>query len=99
MWIYKYDEQFIYMPGEERILNEKEEIPDSFTDVPPPVESYIAKYNLKTRQWEETATQDYINRLKVKPLPNDLEVLKEQNALFTKQITQIMRDIQELKSR
>lgn len=47
MWIYKYDDQFIYVPGEEKLLNEHDNIPEGFTDVPPPVESYIAKFDAK----------------------------------------------------
>ncbi|KUR60958.1 hypothetical protein [Bacillus sp. AM 13(2015)] len=98
MWIYKYNDQLIYVPGEEKLINEHEKIPEGFTDVPPPVESYIAKFNPKEKKWEETATQEYIDSLKTKPLPNDLEILKEQNAFLTKQMTQILHDIKELKS-
>ncbi|MEK5498446.1 hypothetical protein [Bacillus sp. FSL M8-0077] len=98
MWIYKYDDQFIYIPGEEKLLvNEHEDIPEGFTDIPPPVESYIAKFDPKKNQWEETATQEYMNSFKIKPLPNDLEILKKQIAFLTKQMTHILRDIEELK--
>ncbi|MGN7328727.1 hypothetical protein [Bacillus pumilus] len=98
MWIYKYNDQFIYMPGEEKLMNEHEKMPEGFTDVPPPIESYIAKFDPVKHKWEETATQEYINSLKTKPKPNDLEILKEQNAFLTKQMAQILRDIKGLKT-
>lgn len=75
MWLYKYNDQLIYMPGEEKLMNEHEDVPEGFTEVPPPVESYIAKYDPKTRKWEETATQEFINSLKTKSLSSDLEIL------------------------
>lgn len=34
MWIYKYNDQLIYVPGEEKLINEHEKIPEGFTDVP-----------------------------------------------------------------
>lgn len=38
-----------------------------------------------------------MNSFKIKPLPNDLEILKKQIAFLTKQMTHILRDIEELK--
>ncbi|WP_456266522.1 MULTISPECIES: hypothetical protein [unclassified Bacillus (in: firmicutes)] len=90
MWIYKYDDQFIYMPGEELNVNENDVIPENYTEIPPPVESYIAKYDPRSRKWKETASQSYIDSLKTKPAPNDLELLKKQNALLSKQLTQLL---------
>ncbi|MDM5299225.1 hypothetical protein QUF51_13825 [Bacillus pumilus] len=90
MWVYKYDDQFIYIPGEELLMNENDEMPENYTEIPPPVESYIAKYNPGTCKWKDIASLDYINNLKSKPLPNDLELLKKQNAFLTKQMTQIL---------
>ncbi|MCC9088785.1 hypothetical protein [Bacillus pumilus] len=99
MWIYKYDDQYIYTPGEEQILNEGEVLPENYTEIPPPVESYIAKYDSRKREWKETASQEYINSLKVKTSPSDLDLLKMQNAFLTKQITQILQEITYLKLR
>ncbi|WP_366203960.1 hypothetical protein [Bacillus safensis] len=90
MWIYKYDDQFIYMPGEELNVNENDVIPENYTEIPPPLESYIAKYDPRSRKWKETASQNYIDSLKTKPAPNDLELLKKQNALLSKQLTKLL---------
>ncbi|MES1035871.1 hypothetical protein [Bacillus pumilus] len=75
-------------------------IPNQCTTIAPPNNPsfYKAAFDVEKQQWYESATQEYINSLKTKPKPNDLEILKEQNAFLTKQMAQILRDIKGLKT-
>ncbi|WP_456266524.1 MULTISPECIES: hypothetical protein [unclassified Bacillus (in: firmicutes)] len=80
-WIYKYDEKFNYLPGEEIEIEEDADIPKGYTDVRPQDGLYKGKYNVAKRAWYESATQEYIDSLQPKPLPpSEIDLLKQQNA-------------------
>ncbi|MCY9372724.1 hypothetical protein [Bacillus haynesii] len=80
-WIYKYDENFIYLPGEERELADGEALPEFYTDVKPPDGLYLPKYSTAKNKWVESATQEYIDGLQPPPPePSEVEVLQKQVA-------------------
>ncbi|MDR7248239.1 hypothetical protein J2W41_000963 [Bacillus pumilus] len=88
-WIYKYDEKFNYLPGEEVEIEEDAGIPKGYTDVRPQDGLYKGKYNEKKRAWYESATQEYIDSLQPKPLPpSDIDLLKQQNADLLQQLAE-----------
>lgn len=65
-------------------------IPDQCTTIAPPNNPsfYKAAFDVEKQQWYESATQEY--SLKAAPLPpSDIELLKKQNALLSKQLTQL----------
>ncbi|OBW49435.1 hypothetical protein A9985_15545 [Bacillus safensis] len=67
-------------------------IPDQCTAIAPPNKPsfYKAAFDVEKQQWYESATQEYIDSLKPAPRqPNDIELLKKQNALLSKQLTQL----------
>ncbi|MGN7324125.1 hypothetical protein ACTHPT_10680 [Bacillus altitudinis] len=68
-------------------------VPDQCTTIAPPNNPsfYKAAFDVKKQQWYESATQEYIDSLKPAPLPpSDIELLKKQNALLSKQLTQLL---------
>ncbi|WP_285528128.1 hypothetical protein [Bacillus altitudinis] len=68
-------------------------VPDQCTTIAPPNNPsfYKAAFDVKKQQWYESATQEYIDSLKSAPLPpSDIELLKKQNALLSKQLTQLL---------
>ncbi|MFX0572893.1 hypothetical protein [Bacillus pumilus] len=68
-------------------------IPDQCTTIAPPNHPsfYKAAFDVEKQQWYESATQEYIDSLKTAPLPpSDIELLKKQNALLSKQLTQLL---------
>ncbi|MGD7062848.1 hypothetical protein ACQCU3_15255 [Bacillus altitudinis] len=68
-------------------------VPDQCTTIAPPNNPsfYKAAFDVKKQQWYEAATQEYIDSLKlVTPRPSDIELLKKQNALLSKQLTQLL---------
>ncbi|KIN37964.1 hypothetical protein ACFVIX_22845 [Bacillus subtilis] len=78
-WVYKYDENFIYLPGEEIQVREDAEIPEFFTEIKPPDGLYLAKLDLEKGIWFESATKEYIDSLKPPPpQPSELDKLKKQ---------------------
>jgi len=80
-WIYKYDEDFIYIPGEDREIKDEGDIPEFYTDVKPPDGLYKPKYNATKNKWAESATQEYIDSLQPPdPEPSETEVLQKQVA-------------------
>ncbi|MCY7436191.1 hypothetical protein MCY90_12465 [Bacillus pumilus] len=88
-WIYKYDEKFNYLPGEEVEIEEDAGIPKGYTDVRPQDGLYKGKYNEEKRAWYESATQEYIDSLQPKPLPpSDIDLLKQQNADLLQQLAE-----------
>ena len=94
MWVYKYDENFIWQAGGEIEIeiDEGEKIPNGYTDIQPPDGLYIAKYNPTSKTWSESATQEYIDSLQPDPLPlDDVTLLKKQVALLTYQISQFQK--------
>ncbi|WP_242730333.1 hypothetical protein [Bacillus altitudinis] len=90
--IYAYDEDFKYIPGGGKEIPDDAEIPDGFTDVQPQEGLYIAKYNPSSKTWSESATQEYIDSLQTEQPPYDIELLKQQNAVLTKQLTELSKE-------
>ncbi|QCU17582.1 hypothetical protein BPGQ101_01370 [Bacillus altitudinis] len=90
--IYAYDEDFKYIPGGDKEIPDDAEIPDGFTDVQPQEGLYIAKYNPSSKTWSESATQEYIDSLQTEQPPYDIELLKQQNAVLTKQLTELSKE-------
>ncbi|GAB1304006.1 hypothetical protein [Bacillus altitudinis] len=90
--IYAYDEEFKYIPGGDKEIPDDAEIPEGFTDVQPQEGLYIAKYNPSSKTWSESATQEYIDSLQTEQPPYDIELLKQQNALLTKQLTELSKE-------
>lgn len=86
MHIYHYDEKFKYQ-GEDVI--DDDELPKNATDVRPQDGLYLPEYDTKKREWFESATQEYIDSLKLKPIPpSDMELLKKQNADLLQQLAE-----------
>ncbi|WP_249705092.1 hypothetical protein [Bacillus zhangzhouensis] len=68
-------------------------IPDQCTTIAPPNNPsfYKAAFDVEKQQWYEAATQEYIDSLKPAPFqPSDIELLKKQNALLSKQLKQLL---------
>ncbi|MED0726657.1 hypothetical protein P4S92_00105 [Bacillus safensis] len=95
-WIYKYDEKFNYLPGEEIEIEEDADIPKGYTDVIPQDGLYKGKYNVAKRAWYESATQEYIDSLQPKPLPpSEIDLLKQQNADLLQQLAESEKRVEE----
>ncbi|MBW4850953.1 hypothetical protein [Bacillus safensis] len=90
--IYAYDEDFKYIHGGDKEIPDDAEIPEGFTDVQPQEGLYIAKYNPSSKTWSESATQEYIDSLQTEQPPYDIELLKQQNAVLTKQLTELSKE-------
>ncbi|PYH27407.1 hypothetical protein US8_00029 [Bacillus altitudinis] len=92
MWVYKFNDEFIWEAGEEILIDEGEEIPTGYTDIQPPNELYKAKFDPKTKTWSEAATQEYIDSFQPDPLPpDDVTLLKKHVALLTLQLSQMQK--------
>ncbi|NWF40753.1 hypothetical protein [Bacillus sp. 8A6] len=90
--IYAYDEDFKYIRGGDKEIPDDAEIPDGFTDVQPQEGLYIAEYNPTSKTWSESATQEYIDGLQIEQPPYDIDLLKQQNAVLTKQLTELSKE-------
>ncbi|MEC1078392.1 hypothetical protein [Bacillus safensis] len=90
--IYAYDENFKYIPGGDKEIPDDAEIPEGFTDVQPQEGLYIAEYNPTSKTWSESATQEYIDSLQIEQPPDDIDLLKQQNAVLTKQLTELTKE-------
>ncbi|PRS67588.1 hypothetical protein ACE6HX_11810 [Bacillus pumilus] len=90
--IYAYDDNFKYIPGGDKEIPDDAEIPEGFTDVQPQEGLYIAEYNSASKTWSESATQEYIDSLKTEQPPYDIDLLKQQNAVLTKQLTELSKE-------
>ncbi|MDR4995411.1 hypothetical protein RGT17_09180 [Bacillus altitudinis] len=90
--IYAYDENFKYIPDGDSEIPDDAEIPEGFTDVQPQEGLYLAKYNSKSKTWRESATQEYIDSLQTEQPPYDIDLLKQQNAVLTKQLTELSKE-------
>lgn len=90
--IYAYDEDFKYIPGGDKEIPDDAKIPEGFTDVQPQEGLYIAKYNPTSKTWSESATQEYIDSLQTEQPPYDIDLLKQQNAVLTKQLTELSKE-------
>ncbi len=91
MWVYKFNDDFIWQPGEEILFDEEflHQIPDGYTDIQPPNGLYKAKFDPKTKTWSESATQEYIDSFQPVPgPPSDIELLKQQNADLLQQLAE-----------
>ena len=83
--IYKYDNKMNYVPSENMIINDGEEIPEGYTDIPPVnpdgAGMYKPVFDKGKSEWRETATQEYIDSLQPPPPePSEIEVLQKQVA-------------------
>ncbi|MEB2356083.1 hypothetical protein [Bacillus pumilus] len=88
-WLYKYDEKFNYLPGEEIEIEEDGDIKKGYTDVRPQDGLYKGKYNEEKRAWYELATREYIDSLRPNPLPPpEMDLLKQQNADLLQQLAE-----------
>ncbi|MEC2013078.1 hypothetical protein, partial [Bacillus subtilis] len=81
--IYKYDNKMNYVPSENMIINDGEEIPEGYTDIPPVnpdgAGMYKPVFDKGKSEWRETATQEYIDSLQPPPPePSELDKLKKQ---------------------
>lgn len=90
--IYAYDEDFKYIRGGDKEVPDDAEIPEGFTDVQPQEGLYIAEYNPTSKTWSESATQEYIDSLQIEQPPDDIHLLKQQNAVLTKQLTELTKE-------
>lgn len=90
--IYAYDEDFKYIRGGDKEVPDDAEIPEGFTDVQPQEGLYIAEYNSTSKTWSESATQEYIDSLQIEQPPDDIDLLKQQNAVLTKQLTELTKE-------
>ncbi|WP_431818807.1 hypothetical protein [Bacillus pumilus] len=97
--IYAFDKNNKYVPGGDKEIPDDAEIPEGFTDVQPQEGLYIAKYNPTSKTWSESATQEYIDSLQTEQPPYDIDLLKQQNAVLTKQVAQLSKDAAEAKIR
>ncbi|MGD7061007.1 hypothetical protein ACQCU3_05815 [Bacillus altitudinis] len=84
IWVYKYNDEFIWQAGEEILFDEEfdEEIPDWYTDIQPPDGLYIAKYDPDKKEWYESATQEYIDSFhsKQQQQPSEMEIMQKEIA-------------------
>ncbi|MEK5298612.1 hypothetical protein [Bacillus sp. FSL R5-0659] len=82
IWVYKYDDDFIYLPSADILLDIEngEEIPEGYTPVKPQGGLFIATFDPDKGEWFEGATQEYIDSLFPKAPPTEIEVLRQQHA-------------------
>ncbi|KLK98104.1 phage like protein [Bacillus pumilus] len=82
IWIYKYDEEYVWQPGEEILvdLENGDEIPEGYTSIQPQNGLYIAKFDPDKEEWFESATQEYIDGLQPVIQPSEIEILRQQHA-------------------
>ncbi|MGX1468976.1 hypothetical protein ACUW84_001558 [Bacillus sp. 153480031-1] len=90
--IYAYDEDFKYIRGGDKEIPDEAEIPEGFTDIQPQDGLYLAEYDPASKTWSESATQEYIDGLQIEQPPYDIDLLKQQNAVLTKQLTELSKE-------
>ncbi|MEH7735492.1 hypothetical protein [Bacillus pumilus] len=90
--IYAYDENFKYIRGGDKEIPDEAEIPEGFTDIQPQDGLYLAEYDPPSKTWSESATQEYIDGLQIEQPPYDIDLLKQQNAVLTKQLSQLSKE-------
>ncbi|MCY8347585.1 hypothetical protein MOC74_19265 [Bacillus haynesii] len=83
--IYKYDSKMNYVPSENMIINDGEDIPEGYTDIPPVnpdgAGMYKPVFDKDKSEWRETATKEYIDSLQPPdPGPSETESLRKQVA-------------------
>lgn len=97
-WVYKYDEKFNYMPGEEIQVEDNAELPEFYCEIKPPDGMYLAKFDPAKGEWFESATKEYIESLQPpEPDPDPTELLKKQSALLSLQVARLQADVEALK--
>ncbi|QAT52901.1 hypothetical protein [Bacillus licheniformis] len=80
-WLYKYDEDYLYVRGADLEVEDDTEIPESYTDVKPSDGLYLAKFDPTKKKWSESATQECIDSLQPpSPEPSEVEILQKQVA-------------------
>ncbi|MEV9652422.1 hypothetical protein [Bacillus aerius] len=89
MQVFYYDENFLYLYED---VIEDTELPQNATDIQP-IGFISPKFVPQNKEWVESATEEYINSLRPIAVPNDLALLKLQNAALTKQLTQTFKDM------
>ncbi|PRO41413.1 hypothetical protein [Bacillus sp. LLTC93] len=84
IWVYKYNDEFIWQPGEEIEIDVEsgEQVPESYTQTQPEDGLYIAKYDPDKDEWFESASQEYIDNFQPHPItqPSKTEVIEQQIA-------------------
>lgn len=78
--LFKYDEEYNYVPGAEIFIEEGGAVPVSFTDVRPTDGLYKAKFDPAKKVWYESATQEYIDSLQPPAEPSEVDILAEKVA-------------------
>ncbi len=97
-WLYKYDEKFNYMPGEEIQVEDDAELPKFYCEVKPPDGLYLAKFDPAKGEWFESATKEYIESLQPpEPEASEIELLKKQNALLSYQLARLQKEVTSMK--
>ncbi|MCY9226479.1 hypothetical protein MOF11_15840 [Bacillus haynesii] len=97
-WLYKYDEKFNYMPGEEIQVEDNAELPEFYCEVKPPDGLYLAKFDPAKGAWFESATKEYIESLQPpEPEASEIELLKKQNALLSYQLARLQKEVASLR--
>ncbi|MGN7341785.1 hypothetical protein [Bacillus paralicheniformis] len=97
-WLYKYDEKYNYMPGEEIQVEDDAELPEFYCEVKPPDGLYLAKFDPGKGTWFESATKEYIESLQPpEPEASEIELLKKQNALLSYQLARLQKEVASLK--
>ncbi|MEC1404154.1 hypothetical protein [Bacillus subtilis] len=78
--VYMYDENYNFVRPviiDDFDENENYQIPENCTTIQPQ-SFYKAKFNPETKEWFESATQEYIDSLKPPPpVPTDLDKVKQ----------------------
>ncbi|EMI13154.1 hypothetical protein C883_3119 [Bacillus stratosphericus LAMA 585] len=97
--IYAFDQNNKYILGGDKEIADDAEIPVGFTGVQPQDGLYKAEYDHASSTWNESATQEYIDSLQLEQPPYDIDLLKQQNAVLTKQVAQLSKDAAEAKIR
>ncbi|AOC55343.1 hypothetical protein [Bacillus pumilus] len=82
IWVYKYNDEFVWQPGEEILVDAENggEIPEGYTPIQPQNGLYIAKFDPEKDEWFEAASQEYIEDLQPDYKPSEIEVLRQQHA-------------------
>ncbi|MEW3992317.1 hypothetical protein [Bacillus altitudinis] len=80
MLAYKYDENFMYIPGAEIELENTSEPPTGYTLTRPSDGLYKAKFIIEQDTWIEIANQDYIDSLQPPKITHGIQYLTKQHA-------------------
>lgn len=84
--IYAFNLDGLYDHTRDQLVDDNVATPSGYTDSPPMTKNaggtYTGFYKPKWNgnNWVESATQDYIDGLKLTPQPTDVEILQQQQA-------------------